>query len=106
MLHVCGQAVDFARFGQYPVHVINWADRYAGPTISDAVSLTEPAICAGLDNLGTMVSGSPEDCARQVADALEQAGGRPIMIAPGCTFDPHAVPEDNLRAIRRAVESD
>ena len=105
MLHVCGTAVDFARFGRYPVQAINWADRYAGPPISDALDLVQPAICAGLDNLGTMVTGSPDDCTRQVADALDQAAGRPIMIAPGCTFDPHAVPEANLQAIRRAVES-
>jgi hypothetical protein len=51
-----------------------------------------------------MVTGSPEDCAAQVADALRQAGPRPIFIAPGCTFDPHAVPTANLRAIRAAVE--
>jgi uroporphyrinogen decarboxylase len=104
MLHVCGKAVDFARFGQYPVHVVNWADRYAGPTITEALDVVRPAICAGVDNLGTLVTGSPDDCAQQVADALAQAGDRPIMIAPGCTFDPKAVPAENLRAIRQAVE--
>jgi uroporphyrinogen decarboxylase len=105
LLHVCGTAIDFARFGRYPVHAVNWADRYAGPSIAEAVGLIDGAICAGLDNLGTMKDGSPEDCARQVADALEQAGQRPIMVAPGCTFDPQAVPADNLYAIRSAVES-
>jgi uroporphyrinogen decarboxylase len=105
LLHVCGTAIDFARFGKYPVHAVNWADRYAGPSIADALPLVDSAICAGMDNLGTMKNGSPEDCARQVADALQQAGERPIMIAPGCTFDPVAVPAENLHAIRRAVES-
>jgi len=104
LLHICGKAVDFQRFADYPVHVINWADRYAGPSIAEVAGSVGPAICAGLDNLGTMVTGSPDDCARQVADAIAQAGGRPIMIAPGCTFDPAAVPEENLHAIRRAVE--
>jgi uroporphyrinogen decarboxylase len=32
LLHVCGHAVNFARFGGYPVHAVNWADRYAGPS--------------------------------------------------------------------------
>ena len=106
MLHVCGRAMDFDRFAVYPVHVINWADRYAGPSIADAIAKTRPAVCAGLDNLGTMVSGSPADCAAEVADALRQAGERPILIAPGCTYDPAAVPQDNLLAIRRAVRGD
>jgi uroporphyrinogen decarboxylase len=105
MMHVCGKAIDFGRFCSYPVHVINWADRYAGPPIKDVIATAKPAICAGLDNLGTMVRGTPEDCAAQVADALAQAGDRAIMIAPGCTFDPHAVPAENLHAIRSAVET-
>jgi uroporphyrinogen decarboxylase len=104
MLHVCGKAVNFARFSDYPVHVINWADRYAGPTIAEVAESIRPAICGGLDNLGTMVTGSPQACAEEVADALRQAGGRPMIIAPGCTFDPAAVPAENLHAIRRAVE--
>jgi uroporphyrinogen decarboxylase len=103
LLHICGQALDFDRFAQYPVQVINWADRYAEPKIADVVERVKPAICGGLDNLGTMAKGSPEECAEEVADALAQAKGRPIMIAPGCTFDPDAVSPENLHAIRRAV---
>jgi uroporphyrinogen decarboxylase len=105
MLHVCGQALDFDRFATYPVHVINWADRYAGPSIAEALPETRAAVCAGLDNLGTMVRGTPDECAAQVADALQQAGERPILIAPGCTFDPKAVPAKNLRAIKNAVDA-
>jgi uroporphyrinogen decarboxylase len=104
LLHVCGKALDFARFAGYPVQVLNWADRSAGPPIAEVAGWARPAICAGVDNLGTLVAGSPEDCAREVADALAQAGARPIMISPGCTFDPAAVPAANLRAIRQAVE--
>jgi uroporphyrinogen decarboxylase len=103
LLHVCGKALDFGRFAAYPVHAINWADRYAGPAIADVAGWVRPALCAGLDNLRTMVSGSPEDCAQQVADALQQAGGRPMLLAPGCTFDPDSVPLANLHAIRQAV---
>lgn len=105
ILHVCGKALDFNRFASYPVHVLHWADRSAGPSIVEAAGSLRPAVCGGVDNLGTMVTGSPDDCARQVADAIAQAGARPILIAPGCTFDPQAVPRENLRAIRRAVET-
>ena len=104
MLHMCGTAVDFRRFADYPVQAINWADRSAGPSIAEVAGWVRPAICAGADNLGTMLTGSPEDCQRQVADAIAQAGDRPILVSPGCTFDPHQVPAENLRAIRRAVE--
>lgn len=85
--------------------MINWADRQAGPAIADVVARMGPAICAGVDNLDTLSSGSPADCRREVADALEQAHGRPIMIAPGCTFNPDTVPAENLHAVRQAVET-
>ncbi len=105
MLHVCGKAVNFARFGNYPVHAVNWADRYAGPAIDSVTGWMKPAICAGLDNLGTLATGSPEDCEKEAADALRQAGNRPMILAPGCTFDPDTVPPENLHAIRRSVEN-
>jgi uroporphyrinogen decarboxylase len=104
MLHICGQARDFKRFAGYPVHAVNWADRYAGPSIASVSAWLRPAICGGLNNLDTMASGSPEDCQREAADAMQQAGERPIILAPGCTFDPTTVPTENLRAIRRFVE--
>ena len=103
ILHVCGKALDFDRFAGYPVQALSWADRSAGPAIAAVARRVRPALCAGLDNLGTMVTGSPQQCAEQVADAIRQAGSRPILIAPGCTFDPQAVPAENLHAIRRAV---
>jgi uroporphyrinogen decarboxylase len=105
LLHVCGQALDFRRFAEYPVGVINWADRSAGPSIAEVAGWVRPAICAGVDNLGTLPTGSPEDCAAQVADALRQARERPILVAPGCTFDPGAVPAENLHAVCRAARA-
>ncbi len=106
ILHVCGKALDFHRFAKYPVHVLTWADRTSGPSIAEVAGTMSPAIAGGLDNLGTMVRGTPDDCAGEVADALSQAAGRPIIVTPGCTFDPQAVPAANLHALRRAVDQD
>jgi uroporphyrinogen decarboxylase len=105
VLHVCGRALDFRRFATYPVQVLNWADRSSGPAIADVVGWVRPAVCAGLDHVHTLVRGSPDDCVQEMADALQQAGGRPILIGPGCTFDAERVPPENLRAIRRGAEA-
>jgi uroporphyrinogen decarboxylase len=104
ILHICGKAIEFKRFAGYPVQVLHWYDRGSGPSIAEAAGWVKPAICGGLDNLKTMVTGSPQDCAAEVADAVRQAGSRPIIVAPGCTFDPQRVPPENLHAIRQAVE--
>jgi len=103
MLHVCGRPLDFASFARYPAHVLNWADRAAGPSIAYARDRVKPAIAGGVDNLKTLPEGTPDACAAEVADALRQAKDRPIMITPGCTFDPAAVPEANLRAVVAAA---
>jgi uroporphyrinogen decarboxylase len=104
VLHACGRALDFRRFAAYPVQVLHWADRAAGPSIAEAAAWVRPALCGGLDNLAAMPHGSPQDCAAEVADAVRQAGPRPLLVAPGCTFDPQQVPAANLHAIRRAVD--
>jgi len=103
MLHVCGKAVNFRAFAEYPVQVINWADRAAGPAIGEVKDWIKPAICGGVDNLSTLPQGTAEQVAEQVADALRQAAERPIMISAGCTYDPARVPGLNLKAICRAA---
>lgn len=103
ILHVCGQTTNLRPFGEYPVRVINWADRAAGPSIESVRQWMQPAICGGVDNLGTLRHGSADDVRQEVADTLHQAGTRPIIIAPGCTFDPDRVPRANLEALARTA---
>jgi uroporphyrinogen decarboxylase len=103
VLHICGKALNFMAFAKYPVQVVNWADRYAGPSIAYARDRVKPAIAGGVDNLKTLPEGTPEDCAAEVRDALRQAKGRPIMISAGCTFDPGKVPPENLEAVVAAA---
>jgi uroporphyrinogen decarboxylase len=103
LLHVCGRAIDFRRFAEYPVHAINWADRVAGPSIAEVQGWLGRAICAGVDHERMLPDGSPGAVAAQVRDTIRQADGRPIMIAPGCTFDPARVPAENLHALAQAV---
>ncbi len=103
MLHVCGVARDFDAFADYPVQVINWADRAGGPAIDNVIGRIKPAVCAGVDNLSTLPSGTPEDVAAEVRDALSQAGGHPMVISAGCTYDPDLVPPANLDAMVSAI---
>ena len=103
VLHVCGKALNFRAFANYPVPVLHWADRAAGPAIREAAPWVKPAIWGGVDNLGTLITGTPEQVREEVRDAVAQAGKRPIMIAPGCTFDPTRVPQANLEALADAA---
>lgn len=106
MLHACGRPLNFQRFATYPnVQVMNWADRAAGPPIGQVKDHLRPAIAGGVDNLGTLAKGTPQDVRNEVHDALRQAGDRPILVTPGCTYDPDAVPQANLRAMVEAARA-
>ena len=103
MLHICGRPRDFDAFARYPVDVVNWADRCTPPSIADVKDTLKPALCGGLNNLDTLPNGSAEACASEALDALAQAGDRPMLVTPGCTYDPELVPLESLRAARDAV---
>ncbi len=105
VLHVCGTPGDLHPFNAFPVQALSWADRAAGPSIASVRDWLKPAICCGLDNLRRLPNGSPDDVKNEVADTIRQAAGRPILIAPGCTFDPAVVPPENLLAIRQSLET-
>jgi len=103
VLHVCGVPQDLIAFAKYPVAVINWADRAAGPSIAEVANRVKPAIAGGVDNLGSLPNGRPQEVEAEVREALRQAGDHPMMITPGCTYDPDAVCDENLEAMVRAT---
>ncbi|MGD2109413.1 MAG: uroporphyrinogen decarboxylase family protein [Phycisphaerae bacterium] len=105
MLHVCGVPQALERFAKYPVAVLNWADHAAGPAIGQVAGRIGPAIAGGVDNLGSLPRGRPADVEDEVRGTLVQAKDHPMLITPGCTYDPDAVPDENLRAIARAVRT-
>ncbi|MBN1488304.1 MAG: hypothetical protein JXA69_00175 [Phycisphaerae bacterium] len=105
MLHICGKALNFEAFAGYPVQVLNWADRAAGPSIAYARDRVKPTISGGVDNLKELPAGTPDEVAAQVRDAVRQAKERPILMTPGCTYDPAVVPDTNLHAMVEAAKA-
>ena len=114
VVHLCGTPRRFGRHLSEPVvHVVHWADRITGPTIGEARPLLEstrdfgrsrpPAIAAGVNNLETLPNGTPQAVAGEVRDALAAMGECPLIVAPGCTYDPEKVPEENIRAMVAAA---
>lgn len=104
MLHLHGGHPMFALLADYPVQVVNWHDRSAGPSLSEASRLFPGALAAGVEQYNLLHFGSPTEVTAQVHDAIKQTGGRRLIVAAGCTF-PVTVPEGNLIAARKAVET-
>lgn len=104
LLHICGPAVYFDLALDYPVHAINWAGvNQQNPTVGQARTLTRKALVGGVDEVGVLQHGAPEDVVHEARVAIEETGGIGLLLTPGCgtAMD---VPPANLHALRRAAE--
>lgn len=104
VLHLHGSDVMFDLLAQYPVHVLNWHDRETPPTLKAGLDGFGGALCGGLRQMETMLRGTPEDVRAEVRDAVEQTGGRRLIVGTGCVTYV-ASPTSNIRTARLAVES-
>lgn len=103
MLHLHGNQVMFDRFMEYPFRIINWHDRESPPTLTEARNKFPGALCGGLRRQETMVLGTPEQVKAEALDAIQQTGGRGLILGTGCVM-PTIVPRSNIIAARRSVE--
>ncbi len=99
ILHVHGAGLEPARVLDYPCEVISLSDRLPGnPSLVELRSLTDRCLMGGLDETRIQERTLPA-LAREVDDALAQAGPRNFILAPGCTI-PSFTPKRTLRFLR------
>lgn len=87
----------------YPVGVLSWSDRRAGPSLREARQRTQKCLMGGWDEFGPLVRGPLEAIRAEALDALQQTGGRGLILANGCSV-PDDTDERWLVAARRVVE--
>jgi uroporphyrinogen decarboxylase len=103
MVHLHGPAGMFDVVARYPVQALNWHDRESGPSLGEGKERFRGAVCGGLEHWEHLLRGDPEQVRELVADAIEQTGGRRVIVSSGCVAPVNA-PFSNLRAVREAVE--
>ena len=104
ILHIHGQQPILAKVADYPVQVINWHDRSAGPGLEEAGRLFTGTLAGGIEQYQTLHFGTPSEVEAEVHDAIRRMKGRRLIVAAGCTY-PVTVPECNLLAVRRAMDT-
>jgi uroporphyrinogen decarboxylase len=104
MLHLHGTQIMFDRFLDYPMAIINWHDRETPPSLVQAKSKFNGALCGGLRRMETMVLGTPEEVSAEAKDAIAEMDGKRLILGTGCVM-PTIVPRGNILAARRSVEA-
>ena len=102
LIHLHGVNVMFDLIAGYPAQVINWHDVETPPSLGEAKSKTDKALCGGLRQWETMVRGTPEMVEREAKAALEATGGQRFILGTGCVT-PITAPTGNILAARKVV---
>ncbi|HEU5380029.1 MAG TPA: uroporphyrinogen decarboxylase family protein [Ktedonobacteraceae bacterium] len=106
-VHADPEQVDdeiyFEDFVDYPVQVMSWSDRLTGPSLSEALSLTDKCLMGGLAERGPLTHGSEAEIENEILGAVTQTKHRRLILANGCSI-PDDNPENWLHSARRLVD--
>jgi uroporphyrinogen decarboxylase len=106
ILHICRENLMFDLFSKYPVQIINYESTSPkNPDLKEVMTLTDKAIWGGMDQRKILPEDSAEAVKAQALDALEQTGGRRIILGPGCTNVYLKAPDENISAMKEAVDT-
>ncbi len=103
LIHLHGDNVMFDLVADYPSQVINWHDVETPPSLSEALSRTNQALCGGIRQWETMVRGTPDMVQAEATAALTATQGKRFILGTGCVT-PIIAPTSNILAVRKAVE--
>ena len=98
-----GDTLSLEWFVDYPVDVLSWSDRLTGPSLSEAMRLTDKCLMGGLHERGPLTQGGEREIEQEMRDAVEQTHGRRLILANGCSV-PDETPEEWLHLARRLVD--
>jgi uroporphyrinogen decarboxylase len=103
VLHLCGSHLNFTLARELPAHAVSWSIHNQGnPSLKEGRELAGRPVMGGLSQRATLVYGPPPRIEEEARLAVEETGGRGLLLAPGCSVPPR-VRESNLAAMMSAV---
>jgi uroporphyrinogen decarboxylase len=88
----------------YPVAALNYHDRRCARCLKDTRALFSGVLIGGIEEGGTLINGPEERIRQEVKEAVDQLGGKGLIVGPGCVVDPDT-PEGFLHTARQVVNS-
>jgi uroporphyrinogen decarboxylase len=103
VLHLCGSHLNFALARELPTQVVSWSIHNQGnPSLAEGREIAGRAVMGGLSQRATLVYGPASKIEAEARAAVEDTGGRGLIVAPGCSVPPR-VRETNLAAFASSV---
>ena len=102
LLHVCGPAIHFEEFADYPVTAFSWALDADNPTLAEVHRRTGRAVVGGLPAKPEIATLSAQAIAARARRAVDEMHGRALLLGPDCSINPDT-PEDLLHAAAAVV---
>ena len=103
VLHLCGSNLNFGLARELPSHAVSWSIHNQGnPSLTKGREIAGRAVMGGLSQRATLVYGPPPRIEEEARRAIEETGGRGLLLAPGCSVPPR-VRSANLTAMMSAV---
>ena len=99
VLHVCGAAIHFEEFADYPFHALSWAASEQNVSLAEARRRTGRAVIGGLPAKPLIATLTPAVIAERARAAVAEMGGRGLLLGPECSINPDT-PEALLHAAR------
>ncbi|MFX1482574.1 MAG: uroporphyrinogen decarboxylase family protein [Promethearchaeota archaeon] len=99
------EEIRFDKIAKTPgIDGINWEDQTSALSLSQGKKRFRGAVFGGIDHNGIFRTGTPEEVQEQVLKAVEKAGPKRLVVAPGCVVTTDT-PQENLLAVRDAVRA-
>ena len=102
-VHLCGSNLNFGLVRDLPSHAVSWSIHNQGnPSLAEGREIAGRAVMGGLSQRSTLIYGPPSKIKTEAERAVEETGGRGLLLAPGCSVPPR-VRDTNLEAVLSAV---
>lgn len=98
MMHIHGTHAYFDMFTDYPVNMLNWHDRLAGPTLTHGRENFSGMVAGGVNEQGAIAGNDPEAARAEFREGRAEVDQPRTLVTPGCVL-PVAVNDDVIAAV-------
>ena len=103
VVHLCGSNLNFELAADFPAQAISWSIHNQGnPSLVEGRKVGGRAVMGGLGQRASLLYGPATEVEAEARQAVEETGGRGLLLAPGCSVPPRAR-DANLAAMVSAI---